>query len=232
MRLGVLNRLAVELLLLLVISSGFQVPAQHAVRSDIVLTKPNTVRIQFVRETVNDATQLEGVYIIDSDGFGESRIGPGRWPDLSPDGDEIVFSVGGNETGGARIGSTIRIANADGSNRRELGEGDCPSWSPDGQKIAYCYRTRGRAPLIMVHDIRENADAILGIGWYRANWMPDSKSIVANGLDGRDRVMVRMSLTIPRNVIKQSSEYEAPFSPSVSWDGKEILFIARTPGSG
>jgi hypothetical protein len=86
--------------------------------------------------------------------------------------------------------------------------------------------------MIMVHDIRGNADATLEIGWYRANWMSDSKSIVANGLDGGDRVMVRMSLTIARNVIKQSTQYEALFSPSVSWDGKEILLIARKPGSG
>jgi hypothetical protein len=30
--------------------------------------------------------------------------------------------------------------------------------------------------------------------------------------------MFRMSLTSSRKVIEQSTDYEAPFSPSVSWD--------------
>jgi Tol biopolymer transport system component len=142
-----------------------------------------------------------------------------------------VFSVGGEETGGARIGSTICIAKSDGSDRKELVEGDCPSWSPDGKKIAFCYRTRGSPPKIHVIDLEENSESVLGSGWYRASWMPDSKSAVANGLIGRTQVMVRMSLTHPWKAIEQSTEYQAPFSPSVSADGKEIIFIAKRPGT-
>jgi Tol biopolymer transport system component len=192
---------------------------------------PNGTRLLFVREGVNDRTLPEGVYVIKRDGSGEKRIGPGRWPDWSPDGNAIVFSLGGQETGGARIGSKIYIAKSDGSDRRELVEGDCPSWSPDGKKIAYCYRSRESEPLINVYDLEENANATVGVGWYRANWMPDSKSAVANGLIDQQSVMVRLFLTRPRKVIEQSTEYEDPFSPSVSWDGKEIIFIARRPGS-
>jgi dipeptidyl aminopeptidase/acylaminoacyl peptidase len=192
---------------------------------------PDGKRLLFVREHVNDRTAQEGIYVINRDGSGETRIGLGRWPDWSPDGNHIVFSLGGEETGGARIGSTICIANADGSNRWKVIEGDCPSWSHDGEKIAYCYRERGRPPMIKVFDLEENANTTLGIGWYRADWMPDNKSVVANGLIGRERAMVRLALTYPRKVIEQSTEYEAPFSPSISWDGKEIIFIARRPGA-
>jgi hypothetical protein len=77
----------------------------------------------------------------------------------------------------------------------------------------------------------ENAVTALGIGFFRANWMPDSKSVVTNGVNGRTRVMVRLSLNIPRKSIEESTGYEQPASPSISWDGKEIVFIARKPRS-
>ena len=67
---------------------------------------------------------------------------------------------------------------------------------------------------------------------FEANWMPDSKTVVTNGLNGQDQVMVRFSLATPRKVIEQSTEYEFPSSPSFSGDGKEILFIAKRPTPG
>ncbi len=190
---------------------------------------PDGKRLLFVRERVNDPAREAGVYSINRDGSGEKRIGPGRWPDWSPDGNQIVFSLGGDERGGARIGATIHIAKADGSDRREVVEGDCPTWSPDGTKIAYCYCAPQQPPMIRVYDLEENVETPLGVGWYRGNWMPDSRTVVTNGLDARRSVMVRLSLSTPRKVVEQSTDYEDPFSPSISWDGKEIVFIARRP---
>ncbi len=190
---------------------------------------PDGKRLLFVRDRVNDPRSEGGIFLIDRDGSNERRIGEGRWPDWSPDGKEIVYSVGGDQTGGARVGATICISKVDGSDRREITEGDCPSWSPDGKKIAFCFRAPERPPVIRVYDLQQQNEETLGIGWFRANWMADSTSVVANGLIGRRRRMVRLSLDAPGEPTELTTEFEEPISPCCSWDGKQIVFIAKTP---
>ena len=61
---------------------------------------------------------------------------------------------------------------------------------------------------------------MLGIGWYRANWMPDGKSVVANGTVKGKSGMVRLSLDAPGWPEELATEFDQPFSPCCSWDGK------------
>jgi hypothetical protein len=71
----------------------------------------------------------------------------------------------------------------------------------------------------------------LGIGWYRANWMPDSKSVVDNGYVGRKGGIVRLLLSAPGRPTEVSTEFAEPTSPCCSWDGKQIVFIAKRPNT-
>jgi hypothetical protein len=188
---------------------------------------PDGKRLLFMRDEANDPKHESGIFLIDRDGTGERRIGDGRWPDWSPDGEEIAFSLGGHPGLGLREGATICIAKADGTGLREIAQGDCPSWSPDGKKIAYCQKASDRSPLIFVHDLGTGKDEMLGIGWYRANWIPDSKSLVANGIiEGRE-CMVRFSSDAPGRPQESATEFARPSSPCCSWDGKQMIFIAR-----
>lgn len=70
------------------------------------------------------------------------------------------------------------------------------------------------------------------MGWFRANWMADSKSVVANGVIGEKVGMVCLSLDAPGQPTELSTEYDEPISPSCSWDGKQIVFIAKRPKPG
>jgi Tol biopolymer transport system component len=190
---------------------------------------PDGKRLLFVRERVNNPKWEEGIFLIDRDGSHERRIGESRWPDCSPDGKEIVFSLGGEQTGGVRSGATICIAKADGTGRREIADGDCPSWSPDGKKIAFCIKALNDPPLIRVYELHNKKEETLGIGWFRANWMADSCSVIANGLIGEKVGVVRMSMDAPFQPTELSTEYDDPHSPSCSWDGKQIVYIATKP---
>jgi hypothetical protein len=189
---------------------------------------PDGNQLLFMRDEANDPKRKAGIFLINRDGTGERRIGEGRWPDWSPDGKQIAYSRGGIPGPGLREEAFICIVRADGSGRQQIAEGDCPSWSPDGKKIAYCFRALDQLPLIRVHELAAGKDVTLGIGWYRVNWMPDSKDLVGNGLIDGQKLMVRFSIDTLRPV-ELHTEFEQPFSPCCSADGKEIVFIARRP---
>jgi Tol biopolymer transport system component len=192
---------------------------------------PDGKRLLFMRDPFNDPTREGGMFLIDRDGTGETRLGDGRWPDWSPDSSQIVFSLGGEATGGLRVGARTWTARADGTGTRELGDGDCPSWSPDGKMIARCVRKAGQPPHIVVRNLASGKDDDLGIGWFRANWSPFGRSLVANGVIDGKMAMVRMTVGKGDEQEKIPTDFVRPSSPCVSSDGKEIVFIAGRPST-
>ena len=188
---------------------------------------PTGKRLLFIRRNDNALNQEPDIYLIRSDGTGEQKLRPGRWPEWSPDGKQIAFSRGGLPGGGAKVGAEIFISKADGIGEKVIAQGDCPSWSPDGKKIACCFREGDNRPKIRVVDLQTNETKTLGIGWFRANWMPDGKALVASGIIA-GRAMVKLSVERPGEPPRQLfSQFEDPSSPCPSPDGQSLVFIAR-----
>jgi Tol biopolymer transport system component len=78
----------------------------------------------------------EEIHLINPDGSDEEVLAEGQWPSWSPDGEQLLITVGDDWTT-----SRLAIVNADGTNLTEL-EIDVPNasegaWSPDGAQIAF-----------------------------------------------------------------------------------------------
>ncbi len=193
---------------------------------------PDGKRLLFMREkTMRPGAKL-GIFVIDRDGKNERFVCPGRWPDWAPDGKQIAFSRDSRDvpSGGVKSMSRVYVAKPDGSDAKVIADGDGPSWSPDGKKIACCYRDPGgRAPAIRIVDLEAGSQQIIGYGWYRANWSPDGKRVVANGYTFQGQGMVELSVLSPSRPEPLFAKYRQPASPCYSADGKYVVFVARRP---
>jgi len=71
-------------------------------------------------------------------------------PQLSPDGNQIVYTRRFMDPVNDRWSSALWIMNADGTRNRALTEGSSPRWSPDGTRLAYTASGEPRGTQIFI----------------------------------------------------------------------------------
>lgn len=104
-------------------------------------------------------------------------------PQLSPDGNQIVYTRRWADKINDRFESEVWIMNSDGSRNRFLLKGSSPQWSPDGKRIAFIAPGQPQGAQIFVRwmDTAEDTQLTrLERGPSNIQWSPDGKRIAFN----------------------------------------------------
>ena len=104
-------------------------------------------------------------------------------PQISPDGNQVLYSRRWTDKINDKFETDIWIANADGSRNRFLLKGSSPQWSPDGKRIAYIAPGQPSGPQIWVKWL-DSAEETQLTRLERAPsniaWSPDGRRIAFN----------------------------------------------------
>lgn len=174
------------------------------------------------------------VHVVGADGSNHLRVGSGMLGALSRNGNQVLFSQGGDIAVATRDGG-VRLLTSDGFD-------DSPTWSPDGGRVAF---SRDTAP---DDTYQQDVYVMNGDGTAQRSltagpedddapvWSPDGTRLAffrradARRLsDERDLYVVNADGSALRRV-GQGAQAEG--APSWSPDGRRIAFAWSGPGEG
>lgn len=171
------------------------------------------------------------------------------WPDVSPDGDSIVFqSVSQAERA---FGGSLNVRQASGSGAMltVAASGFLPTWSPDGKWIAYMSRTGSAIALSRVRssgdDTLQLASGRIGTPGYlptpyiksgrdTISWSPDSKFVAYSAIvDGISNIwLAAVDGSGVRPATKNLAASDFFGNPTWTADGKIIARVDAVPPGG
>jgi Tol biopolymer transport system component len=192
-------------------------------------------RIAFLSDRNDGKREL---YMINSDGSGETRLLPDRLmvaaPVWSPDGTRLAFVA--DQGGKAVIGVilvppgqppgqwAILTADAQGS------DNTVPVWSPDGRQIAFQSNRSGNFQIYTMSSTGGPVASFPGMPAYAAwpAWSPDGKTIAFAGGPDKDHTELYTVPAAGGTPVQLTNNGRGAASPVWSPNGQALLCVIRT----
>lgn len=187
-----------------------------------------------------DADHGYQIYIMDADGANQHRIGatqPGdnTHPDLSPDGQRIVFQSK-RDTNANQMDDNIDIfiMDIDGDNVEQLthniSDDTNPVWSPDGKKIAFLSERSGQDEVYFMSPEGDDIEQVTQLDVLKSGlqWSPDGQTLLFEG-NGDLYTLDIASRQIAPIVIPKNGENMV--TPDWGENNDSFLFSSNATGS-
>jgi TolB protein len=174
------------------------------------------------------------IWVANLDGSGAKKVGPGLFPDISPDGKRVAFNTEEQtgKTAWSRHIAVIELASGNETVFKDVPSDNAyyAKWAPDGAHIAFTLYDGHNWHLVLVNAdgtgfryIKKAKDTETTL--YSPCWAPDGKSIFAQdmkniyriGLDGSTIAQWSIQKSIPNGDMSGDGRID------VSPDGQKLL---------
>jgi TolB protein len=187
---------------------------------------------QVIFHAVDPNTRRDDLFVVNADGTGLRKLGPGARADWSPDGQQIASDTGReifvqNLDGQGR---EIFVQNLDGQGRESLSSGQSPRWSPDGSQMAMVEDRMLHVIDMVTGERRAVFEQPFALLYSGVCWSPDGRHIalVAQPVQGPRRQLLIVSSQGADHGVRARVETAGGMSssPTFSPDGKSLAYSA------
>ncbi len=194
---------------------------------------PDGKQIAYVRASDFENPNSREIWIMNSDGSAQTKLGQGESPAFSPDGRKLVYTSVSDIKGQP---SALQLMSVDGTESMTIIDDTdhgflWPTWSPDGKRISY---VRDRTEFwiadadgdnqIQIATDEEFSSQTYAIGAH--TWSPDGKQIAFERSDQSQVWNIWVLNTDGTNLYQLTFDEESNWIPDWSPDGNKIAFKA------
>jgi TolB protein len=188
-------------------------------------------RIGFVKQKSKNSY---GLYVSDYDGFNQKAIVNSTQPIMSvrwsPDGKKIAYVSFENKKPVIFVqdlitGKRTLVANFKGNN-------SAPAWSPDSKKLAIVLTYSANSQIYIINSDGTGIKQLMRTRFINTepSWTPDGKEIYFSSDRGGNPQIYKVNVDGISDVQRVTFEGKSNLSPSLSPDGKLLLFLTQDEG--
>ena len=175
---------------------------------------------QIIFDATNENSRARELFVVNADGTGLRKLGPGARADWSPDAKQIASDDG----------REVFVQNLDGQGRDKVTTGRSPRWSPDGSQIAFVEDRMLHVLDLVTGERRALFAEPFALLYAGVCWSPDGRNIalVAQPVQGPRRQLLIVSAQGAEHGVRARLETAGGMSstPSYSPDGKRLAYSA------